>query len=162
MRFFSRRRVQMSLVKWIQNSDGTGIVPVAKDPESARANHEVSGALSNSTSRKRGLQYSNYPPEIRAKIGKYACAHGTQPAVRKFTKDLGKLLSESTVRSMKKRYLEELSKRKDPTDVTSLEHKNRGQPLLVGKGHRAFAKCLPEEPPSGRWSRKPFDYNSRS
>ena len=89
--------------------------------------------MSNSTSRKRGLQYSNYPPEIRAKIGKYACAHGTQPAVRKFTKDLGKPLSESTVRSMKKRYLEELSKRKDPTDVTSLEHKNRGQPLLVGK-----------------------------
>lgn len=50
--------------------------------------------------RKRG-PYSNYTPEVRCKIAKYAIENGNKSAVRKFSSELGKAISESTVRSIR-------------------------------------------------------------
>jgi hypothetical protein len=71
----------------------------------------------------------NVAPVVRYQIGKYAAQNGNRSAVNKFTKELGKPLSESTVRGMKKNYLDKVKKAGDPSKVTELVHGNRGQPL---------------------------------
>ena len=49
-----------------------------------------------------------YSPELRAKTGKFAAECGNKAAVEKFSKEMGKLVSESTVRGLKKGYYEAL------------------------------------------------------
>ena len=49
-------------------------------------------------------RYSQYTPELRAKIGKYALKHGNAAAARHFTAELGHELPESTIRGMRDKY----------------------------------------------------------
>ena len=52
--------------------------------------------------------------------------------MKKFSEQLGKPISESTVRDFKKAYCSALSKTKSEEPVTRLEHGLRGRPLLLG------------------------------
>ena len=52
--------------------------------------------------------------------------------MKKFSEQLGKPISESTVRDFKKAYCSALSKTKSDEPVTRLEHGLRGRPLLLG------------------------------
>ena len=54
--------------------------------------------------KKRPSSYNYYDPELRAKIGKFAATSGNKAAVGKFSKELDRPVSESTVRGMKKAY----------------------------------------------------------
>ncbi len=69
--------------------------------------------------RKRRGVYNHYDPELRAKIGKHAATFGNIAAVKKFSEQLGKPISESTVRGFKKAYCSALSKTKSAEPVTT-------------------------------------------
>ena len=79
-----------------------------------------------------GRTYNYYDPELRAKIGKYAATSGNKAAVNKFSKELGKPISESTVHGFKKAHCSALSKTKSAEPIVRLEHGLRGRPLLLG------------------------------
>ena len=81
-------------------------VPV-KASEVLRANQYVERALDSAQSRKRG-PYQRYNAETRAKIGRYAAENGNKAAVDKFSQELSRPVSESSVRGMKKAYYTEL------------------------------------------------------
>jgi hypothetical protein len=74
--------------------------------------------------------------EIRGEIGKYAAVYGNIWAVRKYSKDLGFTVPESTVRVFKKQYKLELKKRRseesDPELPIVLPKKPRGQMPRLG------------------------------
>ena len=86
------------------------------------------------TDKKRG-SYQKLSEEKKAEVGRYAAENGVAAAVRHFAKELPKSLNESTVRGMKRRYLEELSRKRkageNPT-VESLLQRKRGCPLMLG------------------------------
>ena len=88
------------------------------------------GESSSGGARKKRGSYGFYTPEQRAKIGRYAAENGVNVAARKFTKDLGRKVNESTVRGMKDSYLKELHTR---ANVECLPKQQRGRPLLLGK-----------------------------
>ena len=83
--------------------------------------------------------YGQLTNEQRAQIGKYASENGNAATARKFSKELGRPLNKSTVRSIKKNYYQELGKKwssgdsLDEAAVTSLPPKKRGRPLLSGE-----------------------------
>ena len=74
----------------------------------------------------------HYDAEIRAKIGRYAAENGNKNAVEKFSRELQRPLSESTVRGFKKAYYFELRKAKDPDNILELKHGLRGKPKKLG------------------------------
>ncbi|CAC5368608.1 unnamed protein product [Mytilus coruscus] len=82
-----------------------------------------------SRKRKRG-DYNNYDDETRAKIARYAVDNGVARASRKFTSDLGRKVSETTIRSMRDTYVK--LKKKVGTEVVTIPHSPRGNPLLLG------------------------------
>ena len=98
--------------------------PYLPIPEKAKAtsmaketkvvNQEVKKTLSASGCRQRKRK-SNfyYDPETRAKIGRFAAENGNKRAVERFSRELQRPLSESTVRGFKKAYYSELKKVKD-------------------------------------------------
>ena len=77
---------------------------------SQEANKEVQKAKAGGTG-KRG-PYTKYSATLCANIGKYACQHGAAAAARHFTKKLENPVSESTVKSIKKGYKEEMKKKR--------------------------------------------------
>ncbi|CAC5413807.1 unnamed protein product [Mytilus coruscus] len=79
--------------------------------------------------RKRG-DYNNYDDETRAKIARYAVDNGVARASRKFTSDLGRKVSETTIRSMRDTYVK--LKKKVGTELVTLPHSPHGNPLLLG------------------------------
>ncbi|XP_066297918.1 ribosome-binding protein 1-like [Branchiostoma lanceolatum] len=97
----------------------TGVVPTlgiglpnpagtAYPLDTAAANIEVEKAL-KTTSRKRKRGGNNhYTPEVGAKIAKLCIDVGPLKAVKKMTQDLGRDVSESTARSIKKTFLKEV------------------------------------------------------
>ena len=77
----------------------------------------------------------SYSPELRAEIGKYAILHGTTAASVFFSRKLARKVSETSIHSIKKAYLERLQqKRKDDSDdeLSSLPPQKRGRPTLLG------------------------------
>ena len=64
----------------------------------------MTAATTPTRKRKRG-DYNFYDDETRAKIAKYSVENGVARAARKFSSDLGKKLSETSVRSMRDTYL---------------------------------------------------------
>ena len=73
-----------------------------------------------------------YSPEERAKIRECACLHGSAAAARHFLKKIGNV-NESSVKSIKKSYLEAKRKRnEDDESIMSLPTKKRGRTLLLG------------------------------
>ena len=78
--------------------------------------------------RKRG-EYSVYSDQTRLNIAKSALEIGVNKTARKFSQQLGKKVNESTVRNMKKSYLQHLQKGDHPT---LLPKSPRGRPLMLG------------------------------
>ena len=69
------------------------------------------------------------------KIGKYASLHGVMSAACHFRYLLGHKISESTIRSIKKAYKEQLHESKQARrarEVKSLPKKKLGKPMLLG------------------------------
>ncbi|XP_052813032.1 uncharacterized protein LOC128240432 [Mya arenaria] len=54
---------------------------------------------------RRKKEYSSYDEETRAKIARNAVDNGVAKAARRFTSDLNRKVSETTVRSMRDRYV---------------------------------------------------------
>ena len=83
--------------------------------------------------KKRG-HYNVYSADQRAKIGQYAQEHGIMPAVRKFRNEFDRPLQDSSVRSMRKAYMEARKHLPDEdVEVTELPTKERGRPLMLGE-----------------------------
>ena len=83
--------------------------------------------------RKTKGNYTHYSDEDRAKIGKYATENGNERARKRFLTKFPHL-TESTVRSFKKRYLEKMEtekKKANPQPVTSLPNNVRGRPPIL-------------------------------
>ena len=109
----------------------------------AAANKEVTKVLEEELDQKdatpksaRG-EYERFTPEEKARIGKRAAEHGVPAAIRYFSKVFpGRSLKESTVRTWKKRYLQEISGRKragEAVTVEALENKKTGRPLMLSQ-----------------------------
>ena len=76
---------------------------------------------------------TRYSPSTRADIGRYACQHGIVAAASFYSKKL-KTVSNTTVHSIKKAYLEEMrGKQRDENDndVVILPWKKGGRPVLL-------------------------------
>ena len=69
--------------------------------------------------------------QVRAAIGKYASIHGAPSANAKFTIELGIKISKSPVNCIKTEYLKR-QREKDDDELSSLTHKKRGCPLVLG------------------------------
>ncbi|CAG2246019.1 unnamed protein product [Mytilus edulis] len=133
----------MSLTQWLKTGSvktRTPVTPGLPDPADCistqdalivqTANDAVDTVVSApSRKRKRG-DYINYDEETRAKIARYAVDNGVARASRKFTSDLGRKVSETTIRSMRDTYVK--LKKKVGTELATLPHSPRGNPLLLG------------------------------
>ena len=86
--------------------------------------------LQDKRRRKRG-SYHHYDAKVRLKIAKHAHENGNKSAAIKFTQELGHPVSESSMRNMKKLYMERLNSGLDPSAITSLPHATLGRPLLL-------------------------------
>ena len=116
-------------------------MPRETDGATASANKEVRKAQEQTQRRKRG-SYHHYDDETRAKIAKYSCDNGNKAAASKFSSELGHVVTESTVRNMKKAYLSLLKKEKDPDKIKSLPHAARGRPLLLRGYYKDVASYI--------------------
>ena len=78
---------------------------------------------------------TTFTSEDRAAIARYAAQNGNSAAVKKFKASHN--VGESTVRSFKKKYLEELKKQPNPgneaEEVTSLPARKRGRKVMLGE-----------------------------
>ena len=79
-------------------------------------------------------------------IGEYASLHGNLAAVRHFPKKMGVEVKESSVRTWKTKYRQELERKKrsgEKSDlrVQKLPVKKRGKPLLLGEKLDDEVKC---------------------
>ena len=75
--------------------------------------------------------YHLYTPEQKATIAKYAAEHGNTRAANRFTKELGIIVPESTIRTFKKAYYAKLSEGKQPDEITEIPLRRRGRPRKV-------------------------------
>ena len=62
---------------------------------------------------------SNFSPQTQAAVAKYALLHGNKAAMRRFTKELGKDIKETSVSTWKKKYEAELKRVLDISDDKS-------------------------------------------
>ncbi|WAR07101.1 hypothetical protein MAR_017059 [Mya arenaria] len=83
------------------------------------------------TSGKRKREYSSNDEETRAKIARYAVDNGVAKAARRFTSDLNRKVIETTVRSMRDRYVK--LKKTLGEEPTVLAHSPLGAPTLLGQ-----------------------------
>ena len=105
------------------------------------ANKKVSAFLASDSSAKddssgpsRG-PYMKFSPEQKAQVARYAMESGNKRAIIRYSKQWGVDLKESTVRTWKSKYEEELRKRK-PTElppIKALPNRKQGRPLLLGE-----------------------------
>ena len=113
----------------------------------AAANKAVEGILSGGSvmeENKPGTQqpdrtrgsYEQFTAEEKARIGKRAAEHGVTSTVRYFNKVFSdRVVKESSVRTWKKKYSREITKRKragQELDVKELPNQKTGRPLLLG------------------------------
>ncbi len=108
------------------------MLPEGDDEATKAANKQVSEILQVAKERKKRVPNKTYDDVTRVKIAKYTCENGNKAAVEKFSDELGHKVSESSVRNMKKAYLEKLKLGKDPDSIKSLPHASRGRPLMLG------------------------------
>ena len=158
----SSQPTTMSLLKYFQTKsslpkpDG----PLSKAVPSSSivaANKEVKEVLEKPeekdtlTPSKRGT-YESFTPEEKARIGKRAAEHGVTATVRHFSRVFtNRSLKESTVRTWKMKYLQEVAARRranEDTSVKELVNKKTGRPLMLGedldKQVRAYLTALRE------------------
>ena len=77
-------------------------------------------------------RYFVYEPELRLRIAKSVDSIGLTSTARKFSGELGHVVSKTTVQSIRKSYLQQVAKAVDPAKVISLPSNARGRPLLLG------------------------------
>lgn len=107
--------------------DPTEIENMEEAQITAVCNTEVEKAI---TPRKRKRsEYGTYTPETRAKMARYAIENGPSKAALHFSKEMGREVNESTVRSIKKLFQSSPSKNK----LSVLRHSSRGRPLKLGQ-----------------------------
>ena len=96
--------------------------------------YESSKEASERAEKKPRGKYTKYSDSQRHAIGKYASEYSTASTLRRY-KDEFPELSESTVRTMRKKYEEELRKalqqKREPS--STLKAGRRGKPLLLGQ-----------------------------
>ncbi len=126
--------LMMSLKRWLvpSSSSVSQLLPEGDDEATKAANKQVSEILQVSKERKKRGPNKTNDDVTRVKIAKYTCENGNKAAVEKFSDELGHKVSESSVRNMKKAYLEKLKLGKDPDSIKSLPHASRGRPLMLG------------------------------
>ena len=94
---------------------------------------------------KRQPQYHKWTEKERYDIGKYAAENGNINAVRKFNPEFPSL-SESTVRSFKKKYYEQLREKSkeelDKSQTIPRYSQKTGRPLLLGELDEMVRKYL--------------------
>ena len=69
-------------------------------------------------------------------MGRYTSLHGVAAAARFFTRKYGQQVSETTLHSVKKAYLQEVTRKRaieDDKTVDVLPHQKRGRPILLGE-----------------------------
>ena len=123
-------KMSPSLYCWFSSASNKPYLPdptceqmKKKELEVANANKRVAEAMETQPRRrKRSGTYTYYPPELRAKIGNFAAQSGNKAAVEKFSKELGKPVSESTVRGFKKNYYEASKRNWTGEPIARLEH----------------------------------------
>ena len=107
----------------------------------AAANKAVKAILpateaTSETGRQERGAYDHFTAEEKAQIGMRASEHGVSATVRYFSKVFRACsLKESSVRTWKKKYLQELEKKRregKEMTVNELVNKKRGRPLLLG------------------------------
>ena len=121
----------LSLVTEPQNSE-TLVDTVEKteqtEKEETKGKGEEKGKGKASAS-SRG-RYSQYTPELRAKIGKFALKHGNAAAVRHFQAELGHEIPESTIRGMRDKY--QVLSEQQGGGVAEVGCGPRGRPVSLG------------------------------
>ena len=109
-------------------------VPTHNETSLGLLDYEAVVKSSAQSEKKRRGTYQLFSPTDRYKIGKYASEYGTSSTLRNF-KNTFPNLKESTVRSIRQKYEEELrqslKEKRDPTK--SLTPTQRGRPLMLGK-----------------------------
>ena len=83
--------------------------------------------------RKTRGKYTEYTPQQRASIGKYACEHGNERARKYFLSSFPQL-RESTIRNFKKAYKGKMKYQRtqlNPQPVTAITMKDRGRPPIL-------------------------------
>ena len=128
------QRIIMSLLNYFQPSKGLPTTEQTGLPARVlrEANEAVKEALNATNVPKKRKYTTAFTAEDRAAIGRYASENGNAAAVKKFraTHNVG----ESTVRSFKKKYLEELKRQVTTgTEVTSLRAGKRGRKTMLGE-----------------------------
>ena len=72
----------------------------------AFANSEIEKTIYASQAPKKGT-YCRYSPKEQVEISRYACRNGVAAKTRMFTRKLGQKVSNSTVMSIKKAYIQQ-------------------------------------------------------
>ena len=103
--------------------------PPTKESD-AGADQAVNEELKIMQRKRKHQENYKYSQEERFKIAKYAAENGNSAAIRAFSPKLGFDIPESTVRSMKKVYLEQLKDKKGV--VNALPLRKMGRPLKLG------------------------------
>ena len=93
----------LSLVTEPHNSEMV-VEPVEKREKTGKEETKGKGEEGGKGKASSRGRYSQYTPELRAKIGKFALKHGNAAAVRHFQAELGHEIPESTIRGMRDKY----------------------------------------------------------
>ena len=100
------------------------------------ANREVTNVLQLQQTKSRG-PYTKFTPEEKAEIGKRAAEHGVAATVRYYKKRYSQGIKESSVRTWRKAYTSEVTKRRregsEDVTVKKLPEKKRGRPFMLGE-----------------------------
>ena len=98
------------------------------------ANEQVTAARQGQLrTRKRG-QYHQLSPGDRTRRGRYACENGVVAAARRFSQGMDRPLNESTVWGIKRAYLAEASKKREPRKMSTsanCQPRNTGDPCFL-------------------------------
>ena len=100
----------------------------------AAANEEVKAIVVKGENKKERGPYVKFSNEAKLVIAKYAAENGVAASLRCFASRFPDL-KESSVRTWRNSYKEELSRKrkiKDDSDIAELPQKKKGRPLLIG------------------------------
>jgi hypothetical protein len=128
------------------------IVQIASVPEATPAEEQPEQTETPASTPQKGRktpryrktkQYHLYTPEQKATIAKYAAEHGNTKASNRFTKELGIIVPESTIRTFKKAYYAKLSEGKQPDEITEIPLRRRGRPRKLEGDTTKSVKATP-------------------
>ena len=109
---------------------------ISKTTDTSSDTSEDTSKALNASLKGRG-PYVQFTPEEKARIGKWAAQYGVASTTRHFKRFFSdREVKESSVRTWRNKYLNELGKRKhagEKMDITELSDKKRGRPLLLGE-----------------------------